>query len=77
MKNNMDGLAEKIRAGISKHGCHVLHREDLETFWCSRPDLDEERQLMVKNFASHYGFLVHVSPYQMLAVFLNACIPAQ
>jgi len=35
LKDDIDGLTEKIRDGISKHGCHVVHKEELEIFWSS------------------------------------------
>ena len=65
----MDELAAKMHEEISKHGSHVLHREDMELFWDSEVHSELDKRIMLDNFARHYGFTMYLSPHQMEAVF--------
>ena len=69
LKDDMDALAGKIREGIFKEGCYVLHKEDLELLCPDPAQSDEDKRRIVRNFSDHYGFVVQLSPGQMTAVF--------
>lgn len=69
-QQDFDALAQRIRAGIAKTGCHILTRNDLEVLWPRDiPVPDEEKRLIVNNFAVHYGFAVDLSPNLVIAAF--------
>ena len=75
LKDDVDALAKKIREGISKHGCHILYKNDLDTFFSSEPRTDENMRLQVEKFGVVYGFKVQLSIKQMTALF-RASTPA-
>jgi len=69
LKDDVDALAKKIREGIAKHGCHILYKMDLETFFSDEPRTDENMRLLVEKFGADYGFKVQLSVKQMTALF--------
>ena len=71
-QQDWDALAARIRQGIAKNGSQFLTRQDLKILWPegSIPS-DEEKRVIVKHFAAHYGFTVDLSPDLVIAVFQN------
>ena len=72
LKDDVDALAGKIREGIAKHGCHILYKKDLETFFSDEPRTDENMRLLVEKFGADYRFKVQLSVKQMTALFRDS-----
>jgi len=71
-KKDFDALAERIRAGIEKHGSYALREKDLEILWSEQILLsEEEKRLVLQNFSMHYGFFVQPGPRLATAIFSN------
>lgn len=76
VKQNMDELAVRIRRGIAKQGEHVLNGDQLKTLWENNAELsNEEKELLLRNFAEHYGFTLHFSSSLLMAAFQFAESP--
>ena len=69
LQDDVDALAKKIREGFAKHGCHILYKNDLETFFSEEPRTEENMRLLVEKFAADYRFKVQLSVKQMTALF--------
>ena len=67
--NHSRQILGEIREGIAKHGCHILYKMDLETFFSDEPRTDENMRLLVEKFGADYGFKVQLSVKQMTALF--------
>lgn len=71
-KNDLDALGQTMKAEIAKHGYHVLHEDDLQNFWSEQIILsNEEKRLMLQNFATEYGLDLYLSPQLTMVVFKN------
>ena len=71
-QQDFDALAERIRLGIATVGSCFIDRHDLEILWPEgNIPSDEEKRVIVKNFAAQYGFTVDLGPSLLVAVFQN------
>jgi len=69
----MDAFAEQIRNGIATSGCHVVLMDHLKSIWPQdHAPSDEEKGMILKNFATQNGLMVDITPHMMLAVFRDS-----
>jgi len=67
-----DALAERIRQGIARAGSCFIDRGEMEVLWPGGAvPPDDEKRLILNNFAAHYGFKVDVGPGLIIAAFQN------
>jgi hypothetical protein len=69
-KQQIDALAEKIRAELSKKGYFIIPKSDLEILWDEQADSsDEEKDLVVRNFAVQYRLNVYLASNLSVVLF--------
>ena len=60
-KETLDALAQTIWFGIEEASLHSIFNEDLGQIWAQDHELpDEQKTMLIKNFAYFYGFRVEV-----------------
>ena len=63
-------LAASIKAGLARHGVHVLDGgEILPALNYANLETEFEKRLCIENFARIYGFHVHWSTFLQVAIF--------
>lgn len=70
VQQNLHDLAVSIKAGIARHGVHILDAGELSPVMGHvDPDAEFEKRLCIENFGRSYGFDVHWSTFLQVAIF--------
>ena len=73
VKNAMDAMAERIKHGIAQIGVQVIAGDDLAVIWNHHEAAtDCEKRLHLGNFATTYGFEVHLNTLSQVALFRDS-----
>jgi len=71
-RETIDTLAESIRFGIGEAGLFSVHKADLEKLWGQNHNLsDEQKVMLIRNFALFHGFGVEVIGSATSAMFYD------